>query len=350
MVMRYQFQPAGVLLEVAAVSMLLSCSPLFSTPASHLGHGHRAQTKYEQEMVWIPGGEFWMGSEEPMFRDARPVHKVRVDSFWMDRSVVTNEQFAAFVGATGYVTAAERTVDPNKYPGAPPELLKPGAPVFSRPAGPVPLNNLLNWWRWQAGADWRHPEGPASSLTARDKHPVVQIAYEDAEAYARWIGKRLPTEAEWEIAARGGLDRKTYVWGDEQQPQHPHMANTFQGEFPHHNSSADGHEGTAPICSFPVNGYGLCDMSGNVWQWVSDWYRPDYYTELARQSTIARNPPGPPNSYDPADPRVAKRVQKGGSYLCSDQYCGRYRPGGRGKGDVSTGASNVGFRLVRTDH
>lgn len=291
--MRYQFLPAEKLLAVAAVSMLLSCSTLLCAPASHPRDGDAMRTKYEQEMVWIPGGEFSMGSEEPMFRDARPVHKVSVDGFWMDRSVVTNEQFAAFVRATGYVTAAERAVDPNRYPGAPAELLKPGAPVFSRPMGPVPLNNLLNWWRWQAGADWRHPEGPGSSLAGREKHPVVQIAYEDAEAYARWIGKRLPTEAEWEFAARGGLDRKTYVWGDEERPEHRHMANTFQGEFPHHNSTADGYERTAPVCSFPVNGYGLCDMSGNVWQWVSDWYRPDYYIELARQFTIARNPSSP---------------------------------------------------------
>jgi len=297
-------------------------------------------------MVWIPGGEFWMGSAEPMFPDARPIHKVYVDGFWMDRTTITNEQFAAFVAATGYVTAAERKADPALYPGAPPEMLEPGAPVFIPPSQPVPLNNLLNWWRWQPGARWNQPEGPGSSIAGRQKHPVVQIAYEDAAAYAKWIGKRLPTEAEWEFAARGGLDRKTFVWGDQDVPDGKQMANTFQGHFPDINSAKDGFEGTAPVCSFPVNGYGLCDMSGNVWQWTSDWYRPDYYQVLAAKQGVVRNPEGPADSYDPSDPGVPKRVQKGGSFLCTDQYCMRYRPGGRGKGEAAIGASNVGFRLV----
>jgi len=299
-------------------------------------------------MVWIPGGEFWMGSEEPMFPDARPVHKVHVDGFWMDRATVTNEQFAQFVKATGYVTAAERPADPVQYPGAPPEMLKPGAPVFTPPSAPVPLNNLVNWWRWQQGADWRHREGPESNIQGREKHAVVQIAYEDATAYAKWAGKRLPTEAEWEFAARGGLDRKPFVWGDEDTPGGKHMANTFQGHFPDKDSAEDGFRATAPVCSYPTNGYGLCDMSGNVWQWTSDWYRPDYYQTLAAQGAVVRNPQGPDDSYDPSDPGVPKRVQKGGSFLCTDQYCMRYRPGGRGKGEAAIGASNVGFRLVQS--
>lgn len=281
-----------------------------------------------------------------MFPDAKPVHKVYVDGFWMDRATVTNEQFAKFVKETGYVTVAERPADPALYPGAPPEMLRPGAPVFMPPPAPVPLNNLLNWWRWREGADWLHPEGPNSNIQGREKHPVVQVAYDDALAYAKWAGKRLPSEAEWEFAARGGLDRKTFVWGDEDTPGGRYMANTFQGHFPDNDSGEDGFGRTAPVCSYPANRYGLCDMSGNVWQWTLDWYRPDYYQTLVAQNSVARNPKGPDNSYDPSDPGVPKRVQKGGSFLCTDQYCKRYRPGGRGKGEAALGASNVGFRLV----
>jgi sulfatase modifying factor 1 len=304
------------------------------------------KTASHEGMVWIPGGEFFMGSDEAMFPDARPIHRVYVDGFWMDRATVTNARFASFVKATGYITAAEKPADPARYPGAPPEMLRPGAPVFMAPPGPVPLNSLLNWWRWQQGASWRHSEGPASNIDGRGSYPVVQVAYEDAVAYAKWVGKRLPTEAEWEFAARGGLDRKTFVWGDQDSPSGKQLANTFHGHFPDMNSGEDGFKGTAPVCSYPVNGYGLCDMSGNVWQWTADWYRPDYYQVLAAQGSLVRNPQGPSNSYDPSDPGVAKRVQKGGSFLCTDQYCGRYRPGGRGKGEAAIGASNVGFRLV----
>ncbi|MFL6352011.1 MAG: formylglycine-generating enzyme family protein [Bryobacteraceae bacterium] len=296
--------------------------------------------------VWIPGGEFWMGSNDPMFPDARPVHRVYVDGFWMDRTTVTNSQFAAFVKATGYITASERAASPAQYPGAPPEMLRPGAPVFTPPAGPVPLNNLLNWWRWQPGASWRQPQGPESNIDGLENYPVVQVAFEDAVAYATWAGKRLPTEAEWEFAARGGLDRKAFVWGDEDVPRGKYLANTFHGHFPDSNSGEDGFKGTSPVCSYPPNGYDLCDMSGNVWQWTSDWYRPDYYQLVAGQNGVVKNPQGPDDSYDPADPRVMKRVQKGGSFLCTDQYCGRYRPGGRGKGEAAIGASNIGFRLV----
>jgi len=297
-------------------------------------------------MVWIPGGEFWMGNDSPGFRDAQPVHKVRVHGFWMDKTPVTNSQFERFVKATGYITVADRTLDPGQYPNAPAAMLKPGAPVFTPPPAPVLLNNPLGWWRWQPGADWRHPEGPGSGIRDRQNHPVVQIAWEDAAAYAKWAGQRLPTEAEWEFAARGGLDRKEFVWGDEEQPRGRPMANTFQGHFPDDNTARDGFKGTSPVCAFPANGYGLCDMAGNVWQWVSDWYRPDYYQQLAAAGGVADNPQGPQDSFDPGEPGVKKRVQKGGSFLCTDQYCGRFRPGARGKGDVSTGASHVGFRLV----
>jgi formylglycine-generating enzyme required for sulfatase activity len=297
-------------------------------------------------MVWIQGGEFWMGSDERNFPDAKPVHKVYVDGFWMDKTTVTNAEFAAFTKATGYVTVAERPVDPALYPGAPAEMLKPGAPVFVAPPGPVSLYSLLNWWRWQPGAGWRHPQGPGSDILERGNLPVVQVAYDDAVAYGKWAGKRLPTEAEWEFAARGGLDRKAFVWGDDPNPGGKQMANIYQGHFPDRDTAEDGFMDVAPVCSFPENGFGLCDMSGNVWQWVSDWYRADYYQTLAAQGRVAHNPNGPEQSYDPSEPGVAKRVQKGGSFLCSDQYCSRYRPGGRGKGDPSTGASHVGFRLV----
>ena len=319
------------------------------SPARHLrvsAARELATPKAHGAMVWIPAGDFWMGSEEAMFPDARPLHRVHVDGFWMDRTTVTNRQFAAFVKATGYVTVVERAANPAQYPGAPPDMLLPGAPVFTPPSKPVPLDNLLNWWRWQPGASWCHPEGPGSGLQGLDNYPVVQVAYQDAVAYAKWAGKRLPTEAEWEYAARGGLDRKTFVWGDQDAPGGKYMANTFHGHFPDGNSGADGFKGLAPVCSYPANGYNLCDMSGNVWQWTSDWYRPDYYQTLAEQAAVVRNPQGPADSYDPSDPGVPKRVQKGGSFLCTDQYCGRDRPGGRGKGEAATGASNVGFRLV----
>ncbi|MBV9034081.1 MAG: formylglycine-generating enzyme family protein [Acidobacteriaceae bacterium] len=333
-------------MRIVCFIALVACCLASSSQTRAADASPKPAKKAPEGMVWIPGGEFWMGSEEAMFPDARPIHKVYVDGFWMDRATVTNEQFANFVKATGYVTVAERPADPALYPGAPPAMLRPGAPVYTPPSGPVPLNNLLNWWSWREGADWCHPEGPGSNIQGREKHPVVQVAYDDAVAYAKWVGKRLPTEAEWEFAARGGLDRKTFVWGDEDTPGGRQMANTFQGHFPDHNSGEDGFKGTAPVCSYPANRYSLCDMSGNVWQWTSDWYRPDYYQKLAAQGGVARNPQGPDNSYDPSDPGVPKRVQKGGSFLCTDQYCGRYRPGGRGKGEAASGASNVGFRLV----
>jgi formylglycine-generating enzyme required for sulfatase activity len=298
-------------------------------------------------MVWVPGGEFTMGSDDPEFPDARPLVRVAVDGFWMDRTEVTNEEFRSFVAATGYATVAERTPRAEDIPGARPGDLVPGSVVFSPPGTPVPLDTPLRWWRYVPGAEWRHPEGPASTLEGRWPHPVVHVAYEDALAYARWAGKRLPTEAEWEFAARGGLDQKPYVWGDAFTPGGRHQANTFQGSFPDTNVGEDGFSGTAPVASFPANGFGLHDMAGNVWEWVADWYRPDAYQALAASGALVRNPRGPDASRDPAEPGVPKRVLKGGSFLCTNQYCSRYKPGGRGKGEPRTGSSHLGFRLVR---
>jgi len=308
-------------------------------------------------MVWIPGGEFSMGSttcgegycglSANEQSDSQPIHRVCVDGFWMDATDVTNEQFAQFVHATGYVTVAERTPNQADFPGVAPENLVAGSSVFTPTPGPVPLNNFLQWWRYQKDANWQHPLGPQSDLTGREKYPVVHIAYEDAQAYAAWAGKRLPTEAEWEFAARGGLAGKTYAWGDEFKPHGRAMANTFQGTFPVKDTGEDGYAGLAPVAQFPPNGYGLYDMTGNVWQWCSDWYAADYYASLAVSEAIVKNPQGPDKSNDPSEPGVPKRVQKGGSFLCSDQYCTRYVVGTRGKGEPSTASNHVGFRCVK---
>lgn len=279
--------------------------------------------------------------------DSRPIHRVYVDAFWMDKTDVTNEAIAQFVKATGYVTIAERTPRAQDFPGAPPENLVAGAVVFSPPSRPVPLNDHFQWWAYVKGANWRHPLGPKSSLKGREKYPVVHIAYEDAVAYAHWAGKRLPTEAEWEFAARGGLSGKPFVWGDEFRPHEKWMANTFQGRFPIEDTGADGHVGVTAVAQYPPNGYGLFDMAGNVWQWTSDWYRPDYYGQLAAAGTVARNPQGPDSPYDPGEPTERKKVHRGGSFLCTDQYCSRYMVGTRGKGEISTGTNHLGFRCVK---
>jgi formylglycine-generating enzyme len=297
-------------------------------------------------MVWIPGGEFWMGADD--FPDAKPWHRVYLDGFWTDKTEVTNEQFERFVKATKYVTVAERTPRAEDFPGAPPENLVAGSVVFSPPDHPVELNNHFQWWSYVKGANWRHPEGPQSSIKDRWKYPVVHIAYEDALAYAKWAGKRLPTEAEFEFAQRGGLDRKPYAWGDEFKPGGKIMANTFQGHFPDKNTTEDAYASSAPVGSFPPNSYGLYDMAGNVWEWTSDWYRHDYYQTLVAQGSVARNPQGPADSFDPSEPEVKKKVHKGGSFLCTDQYCARYIAGGRGKGEPDTGTNHVGFRLVKS--
>jgi formylglycine-generating enzyme required for sulfatase activity len=306
------------------------------------------KTSYKEShgMVWIPAGTFWMGCDEPSFIDARPFHKVHVDGFWLDNTLVTNEQFAQFVQATGYKTIAERKPNAKDFPGAPPENLVPGALVFIPPSHPVPLGRHYAWWRYVPGASWKHPEGPSSKLTGRWRHPVVQVAWDDATAYAKWAGKRLPAEAEFEYAARGGLDRKQYSWGNDFKPGAKWKTNIWQGLFPSNNTAEDGFKRTSPVCSFPANGYGLYDMTGNVWEWCSDWYRADYYKSFSAGS-VATNPRGPVDSCDPFEAGVSKRVQRGGSFLCTDQYCARYLVGARGKGEPSSGCSNVGFRCAK---
>ena len=311
---------------LAAALLVISLAAVLAAPAG---------------MVWVPPGRFTMGSPDLMFPDARPLHAVTLHGFFMDRGLVTNAQFARFVRMTGYVTVAERRPDPKLFPGVPPDKLVPGSVVFTPPPRPVSLEDASRWWRYVPGANWRHPNGPASSLIGRADHPVVQVCWVDAEAYAHWAGKRLPTEAEWEYAARGGLSQKPFVWGSVFQPHGRIMANTFQGHFPDHNTHEDGYSGTSPVRAFPPNGFGLYDMAGNVWEWCADWYRPDYYAVSPHQ-----DPQGPPGGFDPEEPGVPKRVQRGGSFLCTDQYCSRYMPGSRGKGDVWTGTSNTGFRCV----
>jgi formylglycine-generating enzyme required for sulfatase activity len=278
--------------------------------------------------------------------DSRPIHRVYVDGFWIDVTEVTNEQFAAFVTATGYVTVAERTPRAEDVPGAPAGNLVAGSVVFSPPAHAVPLDSHFRWWSYIKGANWRRPLGPDSSIAGKETLPVVHIAYEDATAYATWVGKRLPTEAEWEFAARGGLTGAVYPWGGSFRREGQWMANSHQGRFPNQDTGADRFAGIAPVAQFPANGYGLYDVGGNVWEWASDWYRPDYYAQLAAQGGVARNPQGPASSFDPSEPGVPKRVHRGGSFLCTDQYCSRYMVGTRSKGDVSTGTNHLGFRCV----
>ncbi len=291
-------------------------------------------------MVWIPGGTFWMGGTS--YPDEGPRHEVDLEGFWMDETEVTNAEFARFVKETKYVTAAEIAPTLEEFPGANPEDLVPGSICFSPPETDVPLNNELAWWTWGKGASWRHPEGPDSSIEGMGDYPAVHIAYTDAVAFAEWAGKRLPTEAEWERAARGGLSRKEYNWGEEKNPNGKCMANIWQGKFPNGNTKEDGFEGVAPVKSFPANGYGLYDMAGNVWEWCSDWYRMDYYRTSRRQS-----PQGPESSLDPREPELQKRVRRGGSYLCSDSYCTGYRPAARMKSDEKSTHSHTGFRLCK---
>jgi formylglycine-generating enzyme required for sulfatase activity len=297
-------------------------------------------------MVWIPGGVFHRGSNTASHHDARPWHAVEVDGFWLDVTPVTNAQFAKFVAETGYVTVAERKPRQEDFPDAPPENLVPGSVVFTPPDHPVPLETHLRWWAYVKGANWQHPEGADSAITGRANHPVVHVAFEDALAFCKWAGKRLPTEAEFEFAARGGLHAKRFCWGDEFRPQGKWMANTWQGLFPSINTREDGYRTTAPVGSFPANGFGLFDMAGNTWQWCSDWYRFDYYQTLASGPQPAKNPQGPLDSFDPAEPGISKRVHRGGSFLCTDQYCTAYECGARGKGAIDTGTNHLSFRCA----
>ena len=298
------------------------------------------------EMVWIPPGTFTMGCDDARTPDAQPLHPVTLDAFYIDATPVTNAQFQKFIDATHYVTVAERKPDPKDYPNVPPDKLVAGSAVFVPPPHDVPLDDPFQWWKYIAGANWRHPEGPDSDIKGRMDHPVVQICFEDAQAYAKWAQKRLPTEAEYEYAARGGLDQKKYAWGDELTPNNKYQANIWTGHFPNENTKADGYLGTSPVHAFPPNGYGLYDMGGNVWVWCSDWYRPDAY-QSADTKTPLKNPTGPKDSADPDEPGVPKRVLRGGSFLCAERYCTRYLVGSRGKGAPDSAAVNIGLRCVK---
>lgn len=304
-----------------------------------------------EKMVWIPGGSFLMGSDKHYAEEA-PAHRVTVDGFWIDQYAVTNDEFRQFVEEMRYVTVAERPTKTEEYPGAKAELLVPASVVFQRPRQRVDLRDCYESWRYIPGANWRHPEGPASSLKGRSKHPVVHVAYEDAGAFAKWAGKELPTEAEWEFAARGGFDGAEFVWGDEFAPGGKLMANTWQGEFPWQNFRSDGFEGTAPVGSFPPNGYGLYDMAGNVWEWTMDWYQE--HGKIYHSSCASFNPKGGErdNSYDLSAPeiKIPRKVMKGGSYLCAPNYCRRYRPAARMPQPIDTSTCHLGFRCIVRTH
>jgi formylglycine-generating enzyme required for sulfatase activity len=300
-------------------------------------------------MTWIPGGTFRMGSDHHYPEEA-PAHQVSVDGFWIDRTPVTNRQFKEFVRATAYKTFAEIPPDPENYPGALPHMLYAGSLVFSPPNHAVDLRDWSQWWQFMMGADGRHPYGPKSSINVLDNHPVVHVSFADAQAYAAWAGKELPTEAEWEAAARGGLDGAEFAWGDEFTPGGKHMANTWQGSFPHENLEADGWARTSPVRAFPANGYGVHDMIGNVWEWTTDWYSARHEADAAKACCVPENPRGGPKegSYDPRQRtiRIPRKVLKGGSHLCAPSYCRRYRPAARHAEPVDTSTSHVGFRCV----
>lgn len=306
-------------------------------------------------MVHIPGGKFDMGADnEQASKDEYPKHQVVVDGFWMDEHEVTNAQFSKFVEATGYLTTAELKPDWEELkkqlpPGTPKpdeSQLIPASLVFTPPAQKIDLNDYSQWWSWVPGANWRHPEGPDSDIEGKENYPVVHVSWDDAAAYCKWAGKRLPTEAEWEFAARGGLINNIYPWGNEHVNKGKPKANSWEGSFPDANTAIDGFKGLAPVKSFPPNGYKLYDMAGNVWEWCSDWYRDDYYQMINNPGGIS-NPSGPPDSHDPEEPFVPKRVARGGSYMCNDSYCSGYRVARRMKSSQDSGMSNIGFRCVR---
>jgi formylglycine-generating enzyme len=328
------------------MSSLVNISSLNHKPEDDRTRRRRSAPPAEN-MVWIPGGSYLMGSDKHYPEEA-PAHHVTVEGFWMDKCTVTNAQFSRFVEQTGYTTIAERELNPADYPDALPGMLIPGSVVFRQPPQRVDLNNHFNWWTFMPGANWRHPTGPGSSLKALAKHPVVHVAYEDAAAYAVWAGKELPTEAEWEFAARGGLESAEFTWGDEQMPKGRMMANTWQGEFPVENLLTDGYKRTSPTGAFPPNGYGLYDMAGNVWEWSTDWWLE--HKDIPNSCCASFNPKGgaPERSFDPGQPkiRIPRKVLKGGSYLCADNYCFRYRPAARIPQQVDTGTCHQGFRCI----
>ena len=303
----------------------------------------------DADMVRISGGTFRMGSDKHYAEEA-PVHRVTVNAFLMDPTPVTNRQFKDFVKANGHVTFAEIPPDPKDYPGALPHMIYAGSLVFSPPSRQVDLRDWSQWWTFLKGADWRHPYGPKSNIDGLDNHPVVQVSFADALAYAAWVGKELPTEAEWEFAARGGLDGAEFAWGDELTPGGKHMANTWQGEFPRQNLRSDGYERTSPVAAFPPNGYGLHDMIGNVWKWTTDWYSQKHEADAPKACCIPENPRGglEATSYDPRLPniKIPRKVLKGGSHLCAPNYCRRCRPAARHAEAVDTSTSHVGFRCI----
>jgi sulfatase modifying factor 1 len=300
-------------------------------------------------MVSIPEGTFLMGSADHYPEEA-PVNRATVSAFLVRATAVTNSQYAEFVGATEYLTVAERPLDPADFPGAPIENLVAGSLVFTMTPGPVDLRHMSQWWTWTPGASWHRPEGPGSSLEGRQDHPVVHVAYEDAETFAQWAGEDLPTEAEWEYAARAGVDGNAFIWGDDAVPDGQYLANFWQGDFPRRNSEADGFSGTAPVGSYPPNEFGLHDMAGNVWEWTTDWYADGHPADAETACCVPTDPRGPTveSSFDPGQPQFAipRRVIKGGSFLCADNYCQRYRPAARRPQMIDTGMSHVGFRTV----
>ena len=317
--------------------------------SQHRNRSESPRSAARDGMRWLPGGVFAMGSER-FYPEEGPIRRVRVDPFWIDETPVTNAQFARFVAETGHVTAAEIPPDPADYPGILPELVVAGSAVFEPPPGPFALSGPPVWWVFKPGADWRHPSGPDSLIEGLDQHPVVHVAYADAEAYAAWAGKRLPTEAEWEYAARSGLEGAEFAWGDELAPGGAMLANYWQGGFPHENLALDGWERTSPVRSFPPNGFGLYDMIGNVWEWTRDWYADVRPSNRAAGCCVADNPRGArrDQSYDPVAPtaKIPRKVLKGGSYLCAPEYCQRYRPAARHPEPIDTSAGHVGFRCV----
>lgn len=308
------------------------------------------QPTIPEGMVWIPGGSFKMGSDKH-YKDEAPAHAVKVDGFWMDISPVTNSEFREFVEATNYVTYAERALNPDDYPGVLPEMLVPGSLVFQKAKQRVDLRNIANWWNYILHANWKQPHGPGSSIAGKDNYPVTQVAWEDVEAYANWAGKEIATEAEWEFAARGGLEGKEFAWGNEVAPGGKMMANYWQGEFPWQNLMIDGYEGLSPVGAFPANGYGLLDMTGNVWEWTSDWYCEKHPGDPQKACCIPQNPRGGlmENSYDPHQPaiKIPRKVLKGGSYLCAINYCYRYRPAARIPQMIDSASCHLGFRCIK---
>lgn len=343
--------------KAAGVDSSSYCSPVskasfMAGPNNVLAAIPEGKVSHEN-MVWVPGGAYQMGATDHEGRpDEYPAHQVKIAGFWIDRHEVTNAQFSAFVAATGYITTAERKPDWNEMkkqlppgtPKPPDSILVAGALVFQPPSYSVPLDNPARWWKWVRGADWKHPEGPGSSIKGKDNYPVVEVSWEDATAYAKWAGKRLPTEAEWEFAARGGQSGQKYPWGDEDPEAGKPKANTWQGNFPNKNTDWDGYSGIAPVMSFAPNGYKLYDMAGNVWEWCSDWYDAGYYKSLAGQLVL--DPAGPSKSNDPMQPTIPVRVIRGGSFMCNPSYCKGYRVTSRMMSSEDSGLENLGFRCV----